>query len=151
MKNAIVLRPAAAADGSFVDNLLFTTMRGYVEATWPNNPTAQRHYYEINKFDASNTRIVQVDGGDVGRLSTTLRADCIFIDELHILPKYQRRGIGKQVIAQVFKEAQERSLPVRATVLKVNHLSLNLFLSVGFEVVTEKDHRLHIQYLSRRP
>lgn len=150
VKNVIVLRPATAEDERFVDDLLFTTMRDYVEATWPNNPAAQRHYYEINKFDASNTRILQVDGKDVGRLSTTLRADCVFIDELHILPEYQRRGIGKQAIEQVFKEAREKSLPVQATVLKVNHPSLKLCLSVGFEVVAEKDHRLHIQYLSRR-
>jgi GNAT superfamily N-acetyltransferase len=150
MKNVIVLRPATAEDERFANDLLFTTMCDYVEATWPNNPAAQRHYYEINKFTPSNTRILQVDGKDIGRLSTTVRADCIFIDELHILPEYQRRGIGKQAIEQVFREAQRKSLPVKATVLKVNHPSLKLCLSMGFEVVAEKDHRLQIQYLSGR-
>lgn len=150
MKNQIVLRRATVEDERFVDDLLFTTMRDYVEATWPNDPAAQHHYYETNRFDPLNTRILQVDGKDVGRLSTTLREDCVFIDELHILPEYQRRGIGRQAIEQVFNEAREKSLPVKATVLKVNRPSLKLFLSVGFEVVAEKDHRLHIRYLSER-
>jgi predicted acetyltransferase len=150
VKNVIVLRSATAEDEKFVDDLLFKTMRDYVEATWPGNPAAHRHYYAVNTFDPLNTRILQVDGKDIGRLSVTLRADCVFIDELHILPEYQRRGIGKQAIGQVFIEAQEKSLPVEATVLKVNRPSLNLFLSMGFEVVAEKDHRLHLRYLWAR-
>jgi GNAT superfamily N-acetyltransferase len=150
VKNRIALRPATAEDEKFVEDLVYTTMRDYVEATWPNDPAAQHHYYEINNFDPSNTRILQVDGKDVGQLSTTVREDCLCINELHILPEYQRRGIGKQAIEQVFKEARERNLPVKATVLKVNQPSLKLCLSMGFEVVGEKDRRFHIQHLLRR-
>ena len=150
MKNRIALRAATTEDEKFVDDLVLTTMRDYVEATWPKDPVAQQHYYEINEFDPSNTRILQIDGKDVGRLSTTVREDCVFIDELHILPEYQRRGIGKQAIEQVFKEAREKNLPVKATVLKVNQPSLNLFRSMGFEVVAEKDRRFHIQHLLGR-
>jgi GNAT superfamily N-acetyltransferase len=144
---SIAMRPATIGDTEFVDGLLHMTMRRYVEATWPGNSAAQEHYYEINKFDPPNTRIIQLDGEDVGRLSTTLRSDCIFIDELHILPQYQRRGIGKQAIEQVFNEAREKGLPVKATVLKVNRPSQELCLNMGFEVVGEKDHRLHILYV----
>ena len=147
MNDSLVMRPATWEDKSFVDDLLFTTMRHDVEATWPNDPVAQRHYFEINRFDPSNTRIVQLNGNDIGRISTTLRPDCLFVDGIHILPEYQHRGIGKKVVKGVFAEAREKNLPVRATVLKVNLPSLNGSLSIGFEVVEEKDHRLHIQYL----
>ena len=147
-EHLIVLRAATADDEKFVDDLLFTTMHGYVEATWPNDLVAQRHYYEINKFNPLNTRILQVEGKDIGRLSTTLNTDCIFIDELHILPEYQRRGIGREAIEQVFQEAREKSLPVKATILKINRPSKNLCLGMGFEVFAEKDHRLHIRYSS---
>ena len=145
VKSVIEMRPATPEDKGFVDDLLFTTMHGYVEATWPNSTAAQHYYYDINQFDPLTTRILRLDGKDVGRLSITLRADCIFIDEVHILPEYQRQGVGKQVIDQVLKEAREKHLPVKATVLKVNHPSQKLFLSMGFEVIAERDHRLHIQ------
>lgn len=146
MKNKITLRPATAEDKKFVEGLLFTTMCDYVEATWPNDAAAQNHYYAINGFDALNTRIIQLAGKDVGRLSTTLRPDCIFIDEIHILPEYQRQGIGKQVIERVLKEAWEKKLPVQATVLNVNKPSQKLFFNMGFEVVAERDQRLYIQF-----
>lgn len=121
-------------------------MHEYVEATWPGNEKAQRHYYDINKFNFANTRIIQVDGKDVGRISTTIFPDRIFIDEIHIAPEYQHRGIGRQAIEQVIKEARARHLPVRATILTVNKPSQGLFLGIGFEVVEVKDHRLHIRY-----
>jgi len=146
MNDSIVMRPATWEDKRFVDDLLFTTMRDYVEATWPNDPSAQRHYFEINKFDPSNTRILQLNGKDIGRLSTTLRPECLFVDGLHILPAYQHHGFGKHIVKQVFEEAREKNLPVKATVLKANVLTLIGSLSVGFEVVEEKDHRLLIQY-----
>lgn len=119
-------------------------MRRYVEATWPNDPVAQQHYYEINRCDTSNTRILQIDGKDIGRLSTTLTTDCILIDELHILPEYQRRAIGEQVIYQILNKAREKGLSVRLAVLKLNPAQ-NLYRRMGFKVIVEKDHRLHME------
>jgi len=144
MSLPIGLRPATAEDCQFVDNLIYTTMHRYVVATWPNDPEAQRHYYQINKFNPANTQIIQVEGRDVGRLSTTIRPDCFFIDEIHIAPEYQRQGIGRRAIEQVILEASEECLPVKATILTVNRPSQRLFFGMGFEVVCEKDHRFYV-------
>jgi len=146
----ITLRPATNRDAQFVDDLTFKTMRPFVQATWPNDAAAQQHYFAMNSFNVSNTRIIQVDGQDAGRLSTTVRSDCLFIDEIHILPEYQRQGIGKQTIDRVLDEARQRGLPVEATVLKVNNPSLRMFLGIGFQIRQEKDHRFHIQYTATR-
>ncbi len=147
MRNVISFRPATADDRAFVDALLHATMHEYVEATWPGNEEAQRHYYDINRFNFANTRIIQVDGKDVGRISTTVFSDHIFIDEIHIAPEYQHRGIGRQAIEQVVKEAREMRLPITATILIVNRPSQGLFLGMGFKVMEEKDHRFHIKYM----
>jgi ribosomal protein S18 acetylase RimI-like enzyme len=141
------MRPAVAEDDTLVNDLVRTTMQEYIEATWPNDSAAHQHYYELNRFDPSNTRIFQVDGRDIGRLSITVQEDCVFIDELHILPQYQRRGIGEQAIEQVIKEARGRSLPVRLTVSEANPAQ-NLYLRMGFRVITEKDGRLHMEITS---
>ena len=148
MNHQIRLRPATIEDQSFVDDLLYATMHEYVEATWPNDLEAQRHYYQINKFDPANTRMIQVEDRNVGRISTTIRPDCVFIDEIHIAPEYQQQGIGRQVIKQVFLEAAEKRLPVRATVLTVNQPSQRLLFNMGFEIVGEKDHRFHVLWVS---
>lgn len=140
------LRPATAADEAFVDELLRTTMSRYVEATWPGDPVAQQEYYDTNRFNPANTRIIQRKGVDIGRLSTTVRKDdCVFIDEIHIIPRYERQGIGTQVIEQVFEEAREKSLPVKLTVLAVNISATCLYRRMGFTVIEENNHRLLMQ------
>jgi GNAT superfamily N-acetyltransferase len=146
-KNPIVLRPATADDEAFVNDLLFTTMHEYVEATWPGDQVAQQHYYQINKCNPSNTQIIQLGDKDIGRLSTMVRADCAFISEIHILPEYQGRGFATSLIEQVFKEARENGLPVKLTVLTVNHRAQGLYRKMGFKVTEKKDHRMHMQYL----
>ena len=145
-KDLITLRQATTNDEKFANDLLFATMHKYVEATWPHDQAAHQHYYEINKCDPSKTRILQIYDKDIGRLSTSVQPDCIFIDELHIIPEYQRQGIGQQIIKLVFKEARKKNLPVKLTVLVVNPAQ-NLYLRMGFKVITEKDYRLHMQYL----
>ncbi len=143
------IRPATAEDQQFVDNLVFGTMQGYLEATWPQDLDAHRQYYEINAFDPRNTFILQQEGKDVGRLSRTIYPDHIFIYELHVLPEHHRRGIGRAALALIFKEAELKKLPIRATVLIVNQASRNLCLSLGFRVVGVRDHRLQLEYLPR--
>lgn len=144
MTRPIKLRPATNEDRNFVDRLLYTTMRRYVEATWPNDLEAQRHYYEINQFDPANTRIIEVGDRAVGRISATIRPDCIFIDEIHIAPEYQQQGIGRQAIEQVYREALDKRLPVKATVLTANRPSQRFLSRMGFKVVGEQDHRFHL-------
>jgi ribosomal protein S18 acetylase RimI-like enzyme len=144
MNDDLELRPATVADETFANDLLFVTMHRYVEATWPE-PADQQHYYKINPFNPSNTWIIQVQKKDVGRLSKTVQDDCIFIDELHVLPNYQRMGIGRQILEGIFEEAREQHLPVKLTVLKVN-CAQNLYLRMGFKVTLEKDHRLHMEW-----
>lgn len=147
MSALIQFRPAEERDRAFVDEtLLYGTMHQYVEEIWKNDLDAQLHYWTINRFNPANTSIIQLEEKDVGRLSTTNRADCIFIDELHILPEYKRRGIGRQAIERVFANARERHLPVRATILRVNYPSQLLCFSMGFRVFDFRDHRFHIVY-----
>jgi ribosomal protein S18 acetylase RimI-like enzyme len=146
-QSELELRPGTQADETFANNLLRRTMSRYVEETWPDE-AAQKDYYEINPYKQSNTRIIQMNGKDIGRLSVTDKKDCLFVDELHILPEYQRLGIGEQIIKQVFREAEQKDLPVRLTVLAVNPAQ-RLYERMGFKVTEKRDHRLHMEY--RRP
>jgi ribosomal protein S18 acetylase RimI-like enzyme len=145
MPTIFTLRRATANDKAFVDNLLFASMQEYVEATWPSDPVAQKRYYEINSFDPSNTSIVQAADKAIGRLSLTIRADCIFVEEIHLLPEFRGRGIGTQLLQGVLELAAERRLPVRLTVLAANPAQ-NLYRRMGFELFKEQDHRLHMNY-----
>lgn len=139
------MRPAILEDKGFVDQLLYQTMHRYVESTWPNDPDAHRQYYERNGFEPSNTRILQIADHAIGRLSTTRREDCIFIDELQLLPDFQSLGFGARVIETVLEEARNAELPVKLTVLTVNP-ACKLYLRMGFTVTSEIDHRFNMEH-----
>ena len=137
----------------FVDALLIRTMQEYVRATWPDDTKAWFDYFKLNTCNPANTRIVEINGKVIGRLSTTVKDDCVFIDEIHFFPNWQRKGIGTELIKKVFEEARELGgLPVCLTVLEKNPAK-KLYKRMGFIVAGIKDHRLHMTYegSARRP
>lgn len=88
-------RDATSADEGFVNDLTRTTMGEYVESTW-NSDSEREHYYKINKFQKNWTKIIQLEGIDVGRMTVTRKSEVIELDAIHILPEYQGKGLGGQ-------------------------------------------------------
>jgi ribosomal protein S18 acetylase RimI-like enzyme len=140
---AIDLRPATPADEAFVNRLTRDVMRGYVEATWPDDAARER-YYEQNRFVLATTRIIRCDGADVGRVSLTRGADAWVVDEIHLLPSHQSRGIGAEVLKRILDEAGAVPVPVELHVLKVNPAKA-LYDRLGFRVYREDDERFHMR------
>ncbi|MFP5248845.1 MAG: N-acetyltransferase family protein [Acidobacteriota bacterium] len=145
MSTDIQFRPATKEDKAFVDALLFDTMHKFVEDTWQDDE-ARNEYYIRNSFRMEGTEIIQAGGEDIGRISRTRHPDHIFIDELHVLPKYHRIGAGRQALERVIAEARTAHLPIRATILKVNCPSQLLCFATGFRVFGFKEHRFQIEY-----
>jgi GNAT superfamily N-acetyltransferase len=106
----ISIRPAVATDEEFVNALTRTVMRPYVEATWQSD-TEREDYYRLNRFQQDGTAIIQVDGIDTGRMTITREAGRLVLDEIHLLPDYQGRGIGQILIRQVLNEADGLGIP----------------------------------------
>ena len=138
----ISIRPAVATDEEFVNALTRTVMRPYVEATWQSD-TEREDYYRLNRFQQNGTAIIQVDGIDTGRITITREAGRIVLDEIHLLPEYQGRGIGQILIGQVLSEADGLGIPMELKVLKKNPAQ-GLYQRLGFVVVREADERLYM-------
>ncbi len=138
----ISIRPAVATDEEFVNALTQTAMRPYVEATWQSD-TEREDYYRLNRFQQDGTAIIQVDGIDTGRITITREAGRIVLDEIHLLPEYQGRGIGQILIGQLLSEADGLGIPTELKVLKKNPAQ-GLYQRLGFVVVREADERLYM-------
>lgn len=136
-------RDATPTDEEFVNELTRTTMGAYVEATWDSDSERER-YYEINKFQQNGTKIIQLDGVDVGRMTVTRKCRVIMLDEIHILPEFQGRGIGSQAIQNLLAEAKEKKLPIELVVLKLNPVN-RLYDRLGFEVCREDSERYYMK------
>jgi GNAT superfamily N-acetyltransferase len=138
----ISTRPAVASDAEFVNALTRETMRPYVEATWPS-ADEREDYYRLNRFRQDETEIIQVDGADAGRITLTRHPGCLVLEEIHVAPGFQGRGIGEAVIRKVLAEADDRRIPTELKVLKKNPAQ-KLYLRLGFVTVRDADERLYM-------
>ena len=126
----IDLRPARDEDGDLLWRIHCTSMRPPVEATWGWDEALQRTYFEASLGEGSR-QIVRVGGADAGVLSVEARADHVFLKTIALLPEFQGRGIGTQVVRRVIDQAAGLGLPVRLQVLKANR-ARGLYERLGF-------------------
>ena len=141
------LRPAVDTDEPFVNALTRETMRTYVESTWSDQRDRER-YYAGNSFHREHTRIICDGERAVGRVTLAYRDGGLFIDNLHIIPEMQNRGIGAWVLETVIAEGESQGLPIRLTVLR-NNPARRLYDRAGFAVIGEADQRYAMEYRRR--
>lgn len=144
--HSIKLRPSTFLDSAFVDDLTRQVMFPYVSETWSSLEEIES-YFVKNKFGLQSTQIIQLNEIDVGRLSLSILEDAVFIDNIHILPEYQGKGIGSSVISRVFEDADVRGLPVKLHLLRKNPVK-SLYERLGFKVIEENEYRF---FMLREP
>lgn len=90
--------------------------KSYVEACWGTwDEESQREYYEnfINTV-ASDAWIIQLNGKDIGFYNgVTLDDGSYEIGNICIIPEYQRRGIGTQVLKDVIELHKNQDLHIQ--------------------------------------
>jgi GNAT superfamily N-acetyltransferase len=108
-------------------------MRPYVELTHTWDKTKFREY-----FDPKLTKIIQVDGVDIGMLKVEERIDCIYLGDIQIQQEYRNKGIGISLIESVIRSAVIANKPLRLRVLRGNPAK-NLYLNLGFREIEKLD------------
>lgn len=130
------LRQATAEDVPFCFAVQRTTLRVHVIATWGrwHDDDQWRHF--TTSFIPARARIILVDGVEAGVLVVDAESDPFRLLSITLLPEFQGRGLGSEVIRFVVAEAGPR--PVWLQVLKVNP-AITLYGRLGFQVIEETD------------
>src|SRR5262249_13638834 len=126
-----------------------TTLRDYVDQTWGWDENWQRSRFEKD-FDPDSIQIIQNRSDPIGYLSVQNRADEIFLAAIEIAPAFQNRGIGTQLIVQLFSASDRTRVPVRLFCLKVNP-ARRLYERLGFQRVEETDTHYIMERLPSAP
>ncbi|MHC4473948.1 MAG: GNAT family N-acetyltransferase [Planctomycetota bacterium] len=129
------LRDASEDDYEHVYRITREAMKEYVEATWGWDEDQQRELHH-KRFGSADMKIVLVGDEPVGYLKVARERDALFLKSLYLLQRWQSRGIGSAIFADLLREARERGIPVRLFVLKVNERARRLYERFGLEVVT---------------
>ena len=136
--DSIKLRKASQDDKEFAYQVKKAAFREYVERARGWEEDEQRKLHD-RRFRAQDFRIIDLYGTDVGIMSVAIEPDCVFVNQLYILPEHQGQGVGRRCMLMVIEGASKLSLPVRLRVLKVNPRAVSFYERLGFALTGDTD------------
>ena len=96
--------------------------------------TDQRQIY-LDNWAPQFIKIVMVDTQPIGMVSTETMDECIFLNEIQILPSWQSQGVGTSFIQQLQNMAKADGRYVKLQVLFENSRAKQLYERLGFAVI----------------
>lgn len=92
---------------------------------------AQRRDYE-GRFPAADYSVILVRGERAGRLWVARTPEQIRLLDIALLPRFQRRGVGRLLLAQLIEESERARLPLRHMVFQSNTDGMRFYERLGF-------------------
>lgn len=135
--------PAGEQDYDFLYRLHYLTFYDYVFKTWGMTETAFESVFRA-EYENPARRVICLEDEPVGSLVVEQHCDGIFLDYIAILPGYQNRGFGTELIRSVLADAAREQKIVRLHVLKVNPARA-LYERLGFRVYGEDEFRYYME------
>jgi ribosomal protein S18 acetylase RimI-like enzyme len=130
----IALRPALSADYPFALHLYVQTIKPLATA-WMGWVDNEQEVQFASLWRPTDTRIIVLDGEEIGWVEFRQTGDEVFLKQLYITPKHQRQGIGSQVIRLLNEQA--RTAKSMALFVLKNNPAFRFYQRHGFEVVRE--------------
>jgi ribosomal protein S18 acetylase RimI-like enzyme len=145
MVEELTLRPAELEDFAFCQRTYFEPMRATIEKLGLDE---ERHRVNFaNQWRVKEVRIVMMEGEVIGWLQTAGTDDALFLAQLFIDTRFQRRGIGNRLMRILIEEATRENKAVTLGVVKTNP-ARRLYERLGFSVTHEDQYKF---YMRRQP
>jgi GNAT superfamily N-acetyltransferase len=141
---SIALRLASLADSEFAYEVVCKTIRPYAEQTFGIWQEAQVRSLLASNIGAGFTSIIMAGANPAGILTAKELENQVQLDQLFVLPEFQRDGIGTELVRRMLQRAKELDVPVRLRVLRVNPAK-RLYERMGFVVTSEEPERFYMQ------
>ncbi len=143
------------SDEKFISNLFFEHKVAEINASaWPEEMKLQLVDIQFMAFEKSialkylnlEDKIISLNSNRVGRIVLNKSISEINIIYLSILSKYQGRGIGKEVLRQLFDESEHEKKAIILKVTKENP-AYKLYLNLGFRIIDKDAIKYTMSYL----
>ena len=131
----IDLRPVRPDDYAFALDLYLATIKPYASA-WAIWVDEEQEALFSDLWRPDDTRVIVLDGVDVGWVEVRQTGEEIFLKQLYVAPAYQRRGIGTHGVLQLLAEWTGIATSMALFVLK-NNPAVRFYERLGFSVVRE--------------
>ena len=122
-----------------------------MEKIWSWNDQFQKKIHKTN-FTASDTKIIEQNGKEVGYIVLKETIDEIYIENLLIENEFQNLGIGKAIMEKIIERANSEEKLIRLQVFKINIKAQKFYQNLGFEKnsVTENHIGMKKNWLQHR-
>lgn len=128
------LEAASDAVAASLAEVRVEAMRPSLEVAGRFDPVRARRRF-LDTFNATDTKIIRWEQEIAGFVVVRKHADHLYLDHLYIAFRFQRRGIGRELIDRLKGEARAQGLPVRLTALKGSPAN-GFYRSCGFQLVS---------------
>lgn len=128
-------RVALEKDRDFIFNLYEMTMRQVVVETWGWDDAWQRNDFD-RRFHSYPMRLIEIGSLPIGAVCFEWLPRSLYIHEIQLLPEYQGRGIGAEVLRSLLTEAANRRCSVALSVVAANGRARELYERLGFKVTS---------------
>jgi ribosomal protein S18 acetylase RimI-like enzyme len=130
-----IIRQSNAEDATLFYRVIEQTMREFIIATW-GRWNESRVLQESHEDSISpNAQVIQIGDVAVGVFLVERFATHIQLEQIYLLPEYQRLGIGSALIKSLIAESSQSQLPIRLRVMVINPAK-KFYEKIGF-LVTE--------------
>ena len=140
--SSVALRTATEEDQKFLYESYKITLKPYVEWAWGWDEKFQRENFQIH-FPIPQFQVVSVDGSDAGGLYVEEQKSLRFIRLIYLLPEFQAKGIGHDLMKQEMAKAKEVKKALHLKVVKINPAK-SLYDRLGFKLLEENDVTYHL-------
>ena len=129
----IIKRPAKDEDKDFLYSLnraVYRTLVERINGKWDEK--FQKEYFE-QKWNKAGYQIIEKDNTKIGTIWIEYEPDLHTLKEIQILPDFQNKGIGTELLKSEISLAKKANVTIRLRLLKGNPAQ-SLYSRLGFKV-----------------
>ena len=138
----IGMREAVNSDFDYCRCLYFGEMNWMIHELHLDVAAQENGFQQ--QWNQMQVRIITLDGADVGWVQTIRQEEGLFVAQIIVEHRFQRRGIGTEIMKRLILDAEQIGLPVLLSVVKINP-ARTLYQRLGFHVTDEDERKLHMK------
>lgn len=133
----VSLRPASEEDFEFAFKVKREALGPHVVARWDWDEEFQLALHR-RRWTERPWSVLQSKDESIGTVSILQLADHVRFGEFYLLPQFQRKGIGTDLLKRVIAQSDEAGIPIRLEYLKWSPVG-TLYGRHGFSVISENE------------
>lgn len=141
----MILREANDADSEFLLSLAREAYREVLTVQfsgWEESVHGRRF---AEKIASLPFLVAELEGVRVAAVSSSLHPDHLRVNELVVLPAFQNRGLGSQLLVRELEKARAVGLPVRLHTFRQNRAA-RFYQRHGFVVTGRRDDYIDLEW-----